>query len=130
MKKNKTDVRSLLDVVAELVSERTSYGDQIDLTVTMRGQNRPNILLTFRTTSETMAQYNNTEEDLSDWVDDKPYYIPIDDVTGQEIAGEYRRGFDTWEEYIDKDLGPKIQGIIKAGGRLFSYKIAKGDLRV
>jgi hypothetical protein len=120
MKRNRFDPRGLEEILGNLITERTDVGDSIKLLVKFNHSSKPNIWLEFQTYVEEKKQFDPREE-LTDWVEDKPYFDIIDDSTGKPIPGGERRGSLTWNDYIEK-LGWNIQQIIKASGRIFSYE--------
>ena len=124
--KNRFDPRNWVEVVSNLITERTSPGDSIKLLIHYNGTIKPNVWLEFSTYDSEKKRYEPKEE-ITDWVDDKPYYEIKDDSTGRPIEGEVRRGSSDWVEYMEgiSGVGPEIQKMIKTGGRNFSYEVIK-----
>lgn len=124
MKKSRFDNRSCTEIVGLLVSERTSQGDLVIMTVKYNGDDKPDVVLDFQTTDPDKKR-SKTTENITDWLEDKPYYQILDDVTGKPITGA-RKGSNSWPEYVDNQLGPAIQSITKAGGRIFTFQVDSG----
>lgn len=122
MKKSRFDPRNWNEIVGILVSQRTSVGDSIKLTVKYNGNNRPTVTLEFSTFDPDKKMFSPTEE-ITEWLDPTPYYDIIDDTTGTPISGEQRRGSSSWREYIDIRFGPEVKSIVNSGGRNFSYEV-------
>ena len=122
MTRSRFDSRTWTEIVGNLVSERTSVGDTIKLTIKFNGNKKPNVWLEFQTYDPDKKNFLSIEE-ITDWVDDLPYYEIIDDTTGQPIPGEGRRGSSDWTEYVDVRFGPAVQSIVRSGGRRFEYEV-------
>jgi hypothetical protein len=120
--RSRFDSRTWTEIVGNLVSERTSVGDTIKLTIKFNGNKKPNVWLEFQTYDPDKKNFLSIEE-ITDWVDDLPYYEIIDDTTGQPIPGEGRRGSSDWTEYVDVRFGPAVQSIVRSGGRRFEYEV-------
>ena len=122
MTRGRFDSRTWTEIVGNLVSERTSVGDTIKLMVQFNKNRKPNVFLEFSTYDPDKKDMLSIEE-ITDWVDDLPYYEIIDDSTGEPIPGEGRRGTSDWTEYIDMRFGPVVQSIVRSGGRRFIYEV-------
>lgn len=122
MIKNKYDTRVCKEIVGDLVSARTVPGDSIKMIFKYNGEAKPSVWLEFHTYDPDKKALPSLEE-ITDWVDDKPYYDIIDDSTGKPIEGDSRRGSHDWREFMDNRFGPMVQSIVKSGGRLFSYEV-------
>jgi hypothetical protein len=125
MVKGRYDNRTWVEVVADLIIERSSVGDSIKLLITYAGSQKPTVRLEFKTLDPDKARPDNIV-DITGWVDDSPYYDIIDDSTGRPVEGDYRRGSSSWKEYIDSRFGPLLQSMVKSGGRNFSYEVEDG----
>ena len=122
MIKSRYDSRTWVEIVGDLVSERTSRGDLIKLTVQYNGTKKPTVNLEFTTYDPDKKAYKPKEE-ITDWIDEKPYYDVIDDSTGQPLEGETRKGSTSWDEYVNVRFGPLVKSIVEAGGRIFSFEV-------
>ncbi len=123
MRKGKFDTRTWHEIVGDLIIERTSQGDTIELIIKYNGTSKPNVTLKFHSMDPDKQSYNK-EEEISDWLPSVPYYDLIDDTTGKPLEGELRRGFSDWRTYMTDahGMGPEIQRITKTGGRIFTYQ--------
>lgn len=126
MKKNRFDQRTWAEIVGNLVTERTSQGDSIKMLIKYNGSEKPSVWLQFATYDPDKKGLANIEE-ITDWLDSSYSYDLIDDSTGKPAVGEYRRGYSSWQEYIDILLGPTVQQISKSGGRNFTYEVIHGS---
>lgn len=124
MIKNRYDNRLWSEIVGDLVTERTSQGDSIKLYIKYNGEKKPSVWLEFFTYDPEKSHFSKVEE-ITDWLDDKPYSDIIDDATGKPVSIEARQGFSDWAGYVDALFGPTVQSIVKSGGRGFSYEVVK-----
>lgn len=121
MTKNRFDTRTWVEISEDLKNERSSPGDKIVLEIKFNGYNKPNFYLRFFTVDPEKDRADNREE-ITDWIDDTPWYEVIDDTTGKPLEGEMRKGTDSWRDYVEVRFGPLIQSLFKSGGRVFEYK--------
>jgi len=112
MKKHTFDQRSWLEIVNNLVSERTSIGDSISLKIKYNDVRKPQLWLNFSTYDPDKKKYAS-EEEITDWLPDSPFFERDDQ----------RYGFDSWRDLIELPDGVALQikAIVMAGGRNFSY---------
>lgn len=117
------DGKGILEVVGDLVSERTDPGDSIRLLIKYRGQEKPLIVLEFNSYNPDKSKLAR-KEDLTYLLPAKPYYDVIDPSTGRAYTDAVRQGYEDWRQLVNNPngLGPAIQKICKAGGRNFSYE--------
>lgn len=121
MLKNRFNPKTLIEVVEELKSERTSQGDTITLVIEYpEDMSRPRLILKFDTFDPEKKNLPNTEE-ITSFLPENPWYERLDDTTGKPLPGEFRRGFGTWREYFHDPMGAgaEIQRVIRTGGRNF-----------
>ena len=123
MTKGRFYTRTWQEVVVNLIMERTTFGDAVDLLIKYNGLERPTIILSFAT-SDPDRQGMAKEEEITSFLPDKPYYYIIDDTTGKPIEGEFQKGFQDWRSFVNgiNGLGPEIQKICRTGGRQFTYR--------
>lgn len=123
MIKSRFDTRTWHEIVGDLIIERTNFGDAVHLEIQYRGTARPIILLKFTTMDPDKSEFPSQEE-ITDWLPETPFYTLIDDSTGKAIDGEFQKGYSDWRSYINDahGLGPEIQRICKTGGRYFTYE--------
>jgi hypothetical protein len=124
MTKHRFDTRTWVEIVGDLVISHTSQGDSVKLLVKFNGSNKPSVWLDF-VTFDPDKKSKPSREEITDWIDDTPYYQVIDDSSGKPIPGEMQKGNSNWREYVDVRFGPLVQSIIKSGGRQFSYEEIK-----
>ena len=123
MIKGRFDTRTWQEVVGDLIMERTTFGDAVELRIKYNGKDRPHIVLSFATTDPDRQGFVK-EEEITTFLPDKPYYYIIDDTTGKPIEGEFQKGHPDWHSFVNSigGLGPEIQKICRTGGRQFTYR--------
>lgn len=126
MKKHSFDTRTLQEVVEEIKSLKTSQGDSTKLLI-YYGNRSPRVWLRTSTFDPDKKHFHDTEE-ISDWVDKAPNYQAVDDTTGLPLPGEFKRGFSTWEEYMNNLFIPSVRGIMNTGGRSLDVEILEKPL--
>lgn len=126
MKRHKFDSRTLQEVVEEIKSLKTSPGDQVKLLI-YYSKSAPRVWIKPNSYDPDKKQYASVEE-ISDWMDDSPSYHVIDDSTGRPMSGEFRRGYNTWEEYMTSLVIPSVTGIMNTGGRALEVEILEKPL--
>lgn len=126
MKKNTFDYRTYIEVVENLKSERTNPGDKIKLTVEFDGTRKPKLWLDFFVRDLDLREKFNQKEEISDFVPDS-YSPTTTDEMGKPIPNPVY-GASSWQEYIETEVGPRIQTCILIGGRNFDIEITRKEL--
>lgn len=124
MKKNRFDERSVMELFGDLISERSSQGEQVSFEVFYQGVNKPKIWFRFGIVNPNKTNFSPYEE-VTDWLpphfnwsrsDDRPDTIQSDQFT-------------SWRDLIESPIGisQELQGIANAGGRNFRYTVLNED---
>jgi hypothetical protein len=118
--------RKFEDIISDLVTERTTQGDNIKLEVSVVN-NRPKAVFFFSSYDPEKRDYPKTA-DLSSYFPDQPFWYEKD-VKINEQTGEVKiisrtddmRGFESWQEYLFNPgaFVDTARMIIQASGRNF-----------
>ena len=128
MKKNTFDYRSYIEVVETLKSERTNPGDKIKLTIEFDGTRKPRLWLDFFVRDTELRDRYNQREEISDFVPDSYTPNPLDEM-GKPLPNP-TYGPTNWQEYMETEIGPRIQNCILIGGRNFDIEVTRKELGV
>lgn len=99
MKKNRFDTRSFTEIVNMLVLEHLSPGDKCEMHVQYNKSGKPNVTLVFH------GRKGRVQEEVTDFLPDKPHSLPKDSITGQPLKYEPSVGFATWQDAIGARTG-------------------------
>lgn len=113
--------KTINEVVNDLISERTSPGDEITLSVTYEGlSKRPKMVLEFRTNDPDKRRFPSTE-DISAYVPAWDEPETYGDGTPKESQSHR---FSSWRELVSDTYGLKglIESVARAQGVRFNFE--------
>jgi len=125
MKRNTFDHRTYIEVVETLKSERTSVGDKIKLTVEFDGTRKPRLWLDFSVRDPDLRDRYNSREEITDFIPDSFTPSMLDEV-GKPLPNP-SFGPSSWSDYIETEVGPRIQNCVMIGGRNFDVEFTQKE---